>query len=189
MLNWTDEALLTFLERYWFAVALGVGAVIWAWRTRRRVRAAAHTAPRPRPPLGSVGPVPFRGANFAGKVAIVRRFHWRAIGGMVALSLVSVGLLAMPGISHATRTVTVIVAAVGALVSFLALAIGEGSLLRRLGLYCPQCGTPLVGGSDDRVPTEEVVRGTGQCRCGAWLLDPGDLPSGQGPDERYLPLS
>jgi hypothetical protein len=108
---------------------------------------------------------------------------------MIAFSFVSVGFLAMPGISHAASGAAAGAAALGAFISWLALAIREGPLLRRLGLYCPQCGTPLVGGSDDRVPTEEVVSETGQCRCGAWLLDPGDLPSGQGPDERYLPLS
>jgi len=189
VLRCPDGALQTFLERYWFAVALSIGAVIWAWRTRRRVRAAAHAPPRPRPPSGSVGPVPFRGADFAAKVAIVQRFHSKAIGAMIAFSFVSLGLLAVPGLSHATRAATVLAAAVGAFGSFLALAIGEGPLLRRLGLYCPQCGTPLVGGSDDRVPTEVVVCETGQCRCSAWLLDPADLPSGQGPDERYLPLS
>src|SRR6266581_1603947 len=103
--------------------------------------------------------------------------------------LASTTLAPVRGLSHATRAATVLAAAVGAFGSFLALAIGEGPLLRRLGLYCPQCGTPLVGGSDDRVPTEVVVCETGQCRCSAWLLDPADLPSGQGPDERYLPLS
>jgi hypothetical protein len=139
--------------------------------------------------LGSVGPVPFRGAAFAGKVAFVQRFHSKAIGAMVVFGLVSIGLFAVPGLSHATRAVIGGAAAVGAFASFVALAIREGPLLRRLGLYCPQCGTPLVGGSDYMVPTEVVVRETGQCRCGAWLVDPADLPSGQGPDNRYLPQS
>jgi len=183
----TGNPLQTFVERYWFAVALSIGAVIWAWRTRRRMLVSAQMPPRPRPPSGSVGPVPFRGADFAGRVTIVQGFHSRAIGSMVALGLASAGLFAAPGLSHATRAVVGGAAAVGAFAAFLVLAMREGPLLRRLRLHCPKCGTPLVGGSEYEVPMEVVIRETGQCRCGAWILDPADLPSGQGSDERYLP--
>ena len=178
-------ALRAFIERYWFAIALGIGTIIWVWRTRRRIRSSAAAPPRPRPPGGSVGPVPFRGADFAAKVSLVQRFHATTIGGMVALGLVSVGMFAVPGLSHAARAVLGGGAAVGAVVSFLVLAFREGPLLRQLGLYCPQCGDPLVGGAEDRVPAQIVVRETGQCRCGFWLVDPADLPTGQGPDATY----
>jgi hypothetical protein len=167
-----------FVERYWFAIALGVGTVIWVWRTRRRIRSSGLAPPRPGPPQGPVGPVLFRGADFTAKVELVHRFHARTIGGLVAFGLLGVGAFAVPGLSDAARAVVAGGAAVGAVVSFLILGFREGPLLRQLGLYCPQCGDPLVGRAEDRVPAEVVVTETGQCRCGFWLLDPADLPSG-----------
>ena len=178
-----------FLERYWFAVALSIGAVVWVWRTRRRIRALARARPRSRPSSGSVGPVPFRGAEFAAKVATVQRFHWTWIGAMIGFGLVCVGAFVVPGLSHATRIGVASAGAAGAFLSWLVGAIREAPLLRQLGLYCPHCGAALVEASEDRVPLQMVVRETGQCRCGAWLLDPADLPSGQGPDDRYLSRS
>ena len=178
-----------FLERYWFAVALSIGAVVWVWRTRRRVRALGQARPRSRPSSGSVGPVPFRGADFAAKVARVERFHWTWIGAMIAFGFVCVGAFTVPSLSHATRTGVASAAAAGAFLSWLVGAIREAPLLRQLGLYCPQYGAALVEASEDRVPLQLVIRETGQCRCGAWLLDPADLPSGQGPDDRYLSRS
>jgi hypothetical protein len=182
-----DGPLRSFLERYWFAVALSIGIIIWALRTRRRVRGASQRVPRPRPPSGSVGPVPLRGVDFAAKVAIVQRFHTKTIGAMIVFGLLSLAVFAVPGLPRGTRMTTAIAAGIGAVVSWLALAIREGPLLRRLGLYCPQCGNPLVGGAENEVAAQIVVGKTGRCRCGAWLLDPADLPSGQGPDESYLP--
>ena len=177
----------TFFERYWFAVALSIGAVIWVWRTRRRMRVSPEGPPRPRPPSGMVGPVPFRGADFTARATIVQRFHARTIGSMVVLGMASGGLFAAPWLSHTTRAVLAGAAAAGAVAAFLVLAVRDGPLLRRLGLHCPKCGTALVGGSENEVPLEVVIRETGQCRCGAWILDPADLPSGQGPDQGYLP--
>jgi hypothetical protein len=119
----------------------------------------------------------------------VQRFHSRTIGSMIVLGLASMALFAVPGVSRDVRAVVGGAAAVGAIASFLALAIREGPLLRRLGLYCPQCGRALVGGTEYEVAIDVVVSKTGQCRCGAWLLDPADLPSGEGPDGSYLPRS
>jgi len=178
--------LQTFLQRYWFVIALTIGAIAWVWRVRRRLSASAHAPPRPRPRSGSVGTVLFRGADFAVRVATFERFVWKRIAGMIVFGLVSVGLFAAPGLPRATRILGGGAAAAGAVLCWLALAIGEGKLLRRLGLYCPQCGARLVEASEDRVPLQKVVRETGQCRCGAWLVDPADLPSGQGPDAQYL---
>ena len=175
-----------FFEQYWFAIALSIGAVIWVWRTRHRMRVSLQVPPRPRPPSGTVGPVPFRGANFTARATIVQRFHARTLGSMVALGIASGGIFAAPWLSHTTRAVVAGAAAVGAVAAFLVLAIRDGPMLRRLGLHCPKCGTALVGGSEYEVPMEVVIRETGQCRCGAWILDPADLPSGQGPDQRYL---
>jgi len=183
----SDGPVRSLLERYWFAVTLSIGIIVWALRTRRRVQGASQGVPRPRPPSGSVGPVPFRGADFAAKVAIVQRFHSKTIGAMIVFGLLSLVVFAVPGLPRVTRIAIAIAAGTGAVVSWLALAIREGPLLRRLGLYCPRCGNPLVGGSENEVAAEIVVGKTGQCRCGAWLLDPADLPSGQGPDETYLP--
>jgi len=179
--------LRSFLERYWFALALSVVIIIWALRTRRRVRGASQPVPRPRPPSGSVGPVPFRGADFAAKVTIVQRFHSKTIGAIIDFGFLTVVVFAAPGLPRVMRTAIAVAAGIGAAVSWLVLAIRDGPLLRRLGLYCPRCGDPLVGGSENEVAAEIVVGKTGQCRCGAWVLDPADLPSGEGPGKTYLP--
>ena len=108
---------------------------------------------------------------------------------MIGFGLVCVGAFVVPGLSQATRIGVASAGAAGAFFSWLVGAIREAPLLRQLGLYCPHCGAALVEASEDRVPLQMVVRETGQCRCGAWLLDPADLPSGQGPDDRYLSRS
>ena|SRR5690349_23211690 len=124
--------------------------------------------------------------EFAAKVARVQRFHWTWIGAMIAFGLVAMGLFVVPGLSHTTRVQAGSIAAAGAFLAWLVGAVRQAPLLRQLGLYCPQCGAALVEASEDRVPLQFVVRETGQCRCGAWLIDPADLPSGQGPDSSYL---
>src|SRR6266566_9525262 len=111
--------LRSFLERYWFALALSVVIIIWALRTRRRVRGASQPVPRPRPPSGSVGPVPFRGADFAAKVTIVQRFHSKTIGAMIVFGFLSLGVLAVPGLPGVTRIAIAIAAGTGAVVSWL----------------------------------------------------------------------
>jgi len=99
---------------------------------------------------------------------------------MIAFILVGIGAFVVPGLSHATRIGAESTAATGAFLSWLVGAVREAPLLRQLGLYCPQCGAALVEASEDRVPLQWTVTETGQCRCGAWLLDPADLPSRQG---------
>ncbi len=142
--------LRSFLEQFWFALALSVVIITWALRTRRRVLGASQPVPRPRPPSGSVGPVPFRGADFAAKVAMVQRFHSKTIGAMIVFGFLSLVVFAVPGLPRVTRTAIAVAAAIGAALSWLVLAIRDGPLLRRLGLYCPRCGDPLVGGRRTR---------------------------------------
>lgn len=180
--------MLAFLQRYWYVVAAAIGAITWVSHSLRKVRASTEATPRSRPPRGSVGPVPFRGADFVANAAIMYRFYSRMGGTMIACIVVGLGFGAIPGLSYATRVAAGGTAGVGALVSFLILALREGALLRRLGLYCPQCGRPLGGGGRYR-DTAALVRETGQCRCGAWIIDPADLPLGQGPDPRSRSLT
>jgi len=65
----------SLLERYWFAVTLSIGIIVWALRTRRRskaLRRAFRVLDHLQDP--SV-PFPFRGADFAAKVGSSQRFH------------------------------------------------------------------------------------------------------------------
>lgn len=63
-----------------------------------------------------------------------------------------------------------------AIASIFGFAVVADRHIRQLGLLCPGCGVPLIGGSRGQTPIDTVVLTTGQCpRCHTQILEPAEV--------------